>query len=823
MLGSVLVTPVFMESVGTVNTSNQDVSTEDWTPELIQQTKERIEEGLQWWVDTLAEQTDRHELQFQLDYTYADDPVETLYEPISRISNAFADWTVSFLNAAGVNRTGDVRQDIWDFNHAQRLKHDTNWAFTIFVVNSTNDLDDSFAPGGDFPRAFAFAGGRFIVYPSERPASTVAHETGHMFWALDEYLFSASWERERGYYKTQNLNAVDDNPDPDFVQADSIMASGDSLDAAYANHVSPPSTLAMIGWQDSDGDGIFDVLDVPHRLTGTGHLDPATGMYRFQGHSSVQTLANRNCDGNGNDITINRISRVEYRVDDGDWQEAAAFDDYSVDLDFEIGPFTAGQTIEIRTVDEVTGVTSNVFFGTTDRPSFTTLSGINGGVFHDADGDGQWDNGEDGVAETTVQLVDESGVPLGLQRTLEPDDYTSDFQLINTALPGVTLTAIGSGVADASVLSRVGATSSTGSRVFAHFRSGNQVATEWTPTSRQLKIEFDSPVSTVRIDAVGINGGDVGRLEVFDADDNLLARYTTAELEGDQVEPMVIQRDVAEIAYAVASSHAASAIRLDNLRVGPADSVLTDQFGSFRFGGLPDGSYNVQVVIPEHWRPTSPDPPWQEITFQAGQTIGQIDFGGQETPSPWQNPQNRFDVNGDGTEAPIDVLQIINDLNAHGSRPLPDPPEGDSPPPFLDVSGDRFVAPNDALAVINRLNSAASGGESEGGAAGGAKACGGGSDSTGEGESPWASSGLRRAPRSVSLRDPWKPSTTRTNAPSSPQIAAQRHTAAPRPSLPTARDGFGGDEGWEHMLELLAADVASVAASAGERPGAVAG
>ena len=32
------------------------------------------------------------------------------------------------------------------------------------------------------------------------------------------------------------------------------------------------STLAMLGWQDSDGDGIFDVLDVPHRLTGSGYM-----------------------------------------------------------------------------------------------------------------------------------------------------------------------------------------------------------------------------------------------------------------------------------------------------------------------------------------------------------------------------------------------------------------------------------------------------------------------------------------------------------------------------------------------------------------------
>ena len=81
----------------------------------------------------------------------------------------------------------------------------------------------------------------------------------------------------------------------------------------------------MIGWRDSDGDGVFDVLDVPHTLSGTGYLDPALGQYHFVGASSVQTLPNLNSSGLQNDITLNEISRAEYRVDGGNWQTAATF------------------------------------------------------------------------------------------------------------------------------------------------------------------------------------------------------------------------------------------------------------------------------------------------------------------------------------------------------------------------------------------------------------------------------------------------------------------------------------------------------------------
>jgi hypothetical protein len=84
---------------------------------------------------------------------------------------------------------------------------------------------------------------------------------------------------------------------------------------------------------------------------------------------------------------------------------------------------------------------------------------------------------------------------------------------------------------------------------------------------------------------------------------------------------------------------------------------------------------------------------------------------------PWQNPRNARDVDADHDVTVVDVLILVNDLNAHQARPLPAPSlQGDFPPPYLDVNGDGRVDPRDVLDVINYINGAAAGeGEASGG------------------------------------------------------------------------------------------------------------
>ena len=85
----------------------------------------------------------------------------------------------------------------------------------------------------------------------------------------------------------------------------------------------------------------------------------------------------------------------------------------------------------------------------------------------------------------------------------------------------------------------------------------------------------------------------------------------------------------------------------------------------------------------------------------------------------FQNPLNRYDVNGDGITSPIDALLVINALNRDGSLALPLIRSEATAvyAPFVDTSGDFYLSPVDALMVINALNSGV-GGEGEGAAAG---------------------------------------------------------------------------------------------------------
>ena len=544
MLGDVYVTVVFMESNETVIAVNPtdnglEPDSEDWTAQSIAETKQRITEGLQWWEDTLATITDKHELNFQIDFTYADTPVATAYEPIANYSDKYQDWGYDFLRTRGYNSgTSTINADVRDFNHRQRIANDADWAFTMFVLNDENDEDGRFRTGGSFTRAFAFAGGQFLVAPASRPASTFAHETGHIFWAMDEYSGGASYGKRRGYYDTQNLNGRRDNPDPDFIQADSIMSSGnnpgDPLYEAYANHVSPASTLAMIGWQDSDGDGVFDVLDVPHQLTGNGYYDVSSERYRFVGNSKVQTLPNLNSSGYGNDITINEISRVEYRIDGGDWTTALSPGVYEIDLDLSIPVPAGSQSIDIRSVDSVTGVTSSVFTANFDGHVTATPSGAAGLVYYDNNTNGTWDVGEQGLSNVAVQLVDAGGSTIDLTQSVNANDFAIGTNLTN-AIPGVTLTAVG----DNSVVTAVTSEHPT---VTAHVIGISPDTVEWN-VGRVLRIDFDQPVSQIQLDVIAVLAGVKGDLRAYSADGAVVAHHETDGLSTGQKETISIVRD----------------------------------------------------------------------------------------------------------------------------------------------------------------------------------------------------------------------------------------------------------------------------------------
>jgi hypothetical protein len=71
-------------------------------------------------------------------------------------------------------------------------------------------------------------------------------------------------------------------------------------------------------------------------------------------------------------------------------------------------------------------------------------------------------------------------------------------------------------------------------------------------------------------------------------------------------------------------------------------------------------------------------------------------------PNGWQNAENRYEVNGNSMVTPLDVLLIVNYLDANPAD-TDLPLRAEDAPPYLDVNGDGHSTALDALLVINHL------------------------------------------------------------------------------------------------------------------------
>ncbi|EAQ77366.1 dockerin type I domain-containing protein [Blastopirellula marina] len=712
MLGDVSVTVVFLESM---QSGGVDANSEDWTQAEINASKAKVDEALQWWVDTLALQNTVHELNFHINYQYADNPVPTRYEPISRAAAEFDKWASDFLDYAGAERSNDIIQDIRLFNDSRRVAEGTNWAFTIFVADASNDSDGYWKNPGGIAGGFSVAGGAFLAIPNSRPAISIAHETAHQFWAMDEYLGSKGYYEQRGYYDTQNTNALVDRPADAPPVVDSLMLSNMEMQRAYANHTSSTSMFESIGWKDSDGDGIFDVLDQPLSLKGSGALDADSLEYHFVGQASVGVLPNLNTAGTQqsfnqflhNDMTINTVAAVEYRIDGGEWRIAETYDEYVADIDIRIElPSSALHVVEIRAIDATGAIVSDVFAGSTTEIAATTEIGATGFLFDDQNRNGVFDPGEVGLSGWSVQLVDSQNTPIATQIVVEPDNF-GDGDQIDDFVPGASFSAFGENIIGAfpNVFSQANAAATTGSRVFGYYRWIDGTVghfSEWN-AQQQLRVDLESPVSRVSIDAIGTSSGSIGRLEAYDAQNNLVGRYTTAELAGGQAETMLVELDSPRIAYIVVAGQLSTSVRLDNFVAGQPAAVETDPFGAFALPIDVAGDYQLRITAPSGDAQTYVVSGSTTAMF-ALQPLAGFRFAIKPDSLNWHNPYFGSDINDDGQVDSTDFEMVLAELldpiysDAHQFG-------GDhhSPAPFMDANDDGRFNALDVIRVLEAI------------------------------------------------------------------------------------------------------------------------
>ena len=695
LLGSVLVTPVFLESNGQI-----DTQTQNWDPQEIDDVLAKITEGVNWWSTTLDQLDTVHTLDFVIDDTFAKDPFETAYEPIDRTSGTFNQYVGDFFTAQGLGDSPSLARATKDFNDAQREKFDTDWSFTIFVADSSDDLDGAFASGGQFSSAFAFAGGLFFVAPSTRPASTFAHELGHIFWARDEYPGGGSYTDQRGYYNAQNLNAADN---PAGGQEPSILRGGAPLHEAYDTFTSPESTLAFVGWRDSDGDGIFDLADVPLDLDVTGYFDNESSTFVVSGTAAAVPLINQNSSGIQSDITLNEIGQVQYRIDGGDWQTLAAPDAQIADIDLSIPITSDFDTIEVRAIDLSTGVTSPIVLGTPTEHLISS-GGIRGFAFLDDDSNGQRDLTESFLPGTQVNITHVDGSDL-FSGSVAAADF--DTEEVPASINGVALTA------DAFVVNQlsVGDSVEAGdARVFRAFDSGrNRFVDGWNDTTI-FEAEFDELVGEVTINTIGLSTGsfEIGsyaRIEAYDANGLLITRTTSDLIEPGADGSVTVQDPHGQISRIRAFGHSGTNVAITSIEFGSAAQLNIAPDGAWQFDNLADGEYQLEFVTQNVIHQVAPVQV-QVANGTSALVVAAID----RVDSPLHNTLISADVDSDSSVSARDALLVINDISRDGARVLT---ANDTQGHKIDVNNDGMISALDALTVINSLNDTAPEGESE--------------------------------------------------------------------------------------------------------------
>ncbi|MEM9826900.1 MAG: protein containing Planctomycete extracellular domain protein [Planctomycetota bacterium] len=706
LLGRVAVTPVFFDSDGSI-----DTETQDWAPGEIDAVMGKIVEGVNWWAQALDELDTVHELEFVVDRTFADNPVQTGYEPIDRTSNEFGRYFGPFLEDQGYNPNLAFEDQVFAFNHDQREALEADWSFTIVVVDSSDDPTGQFAPGGSFGSAFAFPGGLFMVLPSARPASTVAHEMGHIFWARDEYPGGGSFVDQRGYYNAQNLNASD-NPTPGFVQETSIMRAGQSVQEAFTSLQSPASTFAMVGWRDSDGDGIFDVLDVPLSLNVDGYFDSDSGMLEIRGDASAVPLRNVNSSGPQSDITLNQIDALQYRIDDGAWTTFATPETATASFQSSVNLPGNPTQIEIRAIDLTSGVTSQVVTADmvaggggviTSQPERTRFT------YLDENDNGVLDAGESSLENVRVRLIDGGGETLE-SSVVDPTELTPGF-LPQTGVNDFQLSVVGI-VHDDRAGIQPGL---SGENRIAGF---NAQSSAWETTWRSRAALIARPEKTfasIEIDLQAGTSQAYGRAEAYDADGNFLRRVTSGEMRAGDRETITLDNPTGDIAQIRVFGHAGTGVEIVQIRgVYPAET-MSSSGGVFRLDDLPPGTYNVELLAENSIHDFSSV---TQITIDgngAGNGNGAVEgIAATRGDSPWHNGLDGYDVDGENGVSPRDALLVLNEIRrGGGSRILEREFDGFD----VDVDNNGTVSPLDALLVLNeyrrRLSGGSGGGEGE--------------------------------------------------------------------------------------------------------------
>ncbi len=447
MIGRVAVGLILPESDG-----SREPNQEDWTDEEIAAIRREVEAGLAWW--------QQREPAARLTFTVEERiGIPTGYEPITHPQYEERLWIGEVMAQLGYeedNYFTQVRRYVNDL----RERTGADWAFAVFIVDSSADADGRFA-NGYF--AYAYIGGPFLVmtydndgYGIHNMDAVLAHEIGHIFRALDQYATAGiGCEITSGYLNVETQNSQAGQCAMDLP---SIMRGGIS---PFFSGAIDPYARGQIGWWDTDDDGILDPADTTPELRlqsveeGGDRLSLG-GWARDLPYPSP-TLS---------DVTINTIAAVEHRLDNASGWEVAeaadgAFDTISETFRLTLTSLPVGlHTLSLRAVNSVGNVSpvvTHTFFipdpvdgylntqvdstlGPLHAEGPVTIQGLSTAAFGDPMPQGptvaevryRVDDGEWQQAVPQDGAFDEVIEPFVILLDLEPGSYVIEVRTVNS-------------------------------------------------------------------------------------------------------------------------------------------------------------------------------------------------------------------------------------------------------------------------------------------------------------------------------------------------------------------------------------------------------
>jgi hypothetical protein len=339
--GRVGVIIIIPESNGTI-----DANEFSWTAGQRANVIAEIRDGMEWWKTAIAGDTGKLEFTFFIH----DSDVSIGYEPIRRDMSEDPDQSLvtgAILTALGQSTAPDPFTAMKNYNESvRRANPQLDWVYTIIVCHDGENAANRFATSGRF--AFAYLGGPFMVMTYTNAGWGIAnmdlvcaHEMGHIFYALDEYLDAGVVGSETsGYIPAQNGNTLAGGGI--INEPSCIMRSASSPLSAQTGCF---YTRGQVGLQDSDGDRVPDILDLAPlvQLTTTPAATIDSSGFVITGHVLAESFPNLNPNtiGSRRAMTINQVDSAEFRIDSSAWQRATAVDG---NFDTPLERFTAHVT-----------------------------------------------------------------------------------------------------------------------------------------------------------------------------------------------------------------------------------------------------------------------------------------------------------------------------------------------------------------------------------------------------------------------------------------------------------------------------------------------